>query len=379
MKKAKFIVLTCVAAAAAAFTAFSASAAEDIAIDETNFPDEAFRGYISENYDTDKNGALSAQEIENAEELLIEDSVYDEDDNLITQQLDLTGINYLKKLKVIKILSRNVINADISGIEALTKIVFGCENVSGLVLGDMSAMETLSIDRSDLTELSLVDCPALVSCFLTDNEKLAKLEIKNAPSLDGCYIFGSDLTEFSIVDFPALTVCDVRGNPKLAKLEIKNAPNLMAVVCCDNVLVSLKIENCDMLFALECANNRLIKLDITNCPMIDRLHCSGNMIAQLDISPFQGIIDGMKNFDGMSGDEPPLIVDSGTKVIGYDMSESDSSESSESAVESSASSKPQEKEKNSNTTLLVVMLAAIVIAGIAAAVIVAMARGGKEK
>ena len=313
MKKAKFIVLTCVAAAAAAFTAFSASAAEDIAIDETNFPDEAFRGYISENYDTDKNGALSAQEIENAEELLIEDSVYDEDDNLITQQLDLTGINYLKKLKVIKILSRNVINADISGIEALTKIVFGCENVSGLVLGDMSAMETLSIDRSDLTELSLVDCPALVSCFLTDNEKLAKLEIKNAPSLDGCYIFGSDLTEFSIVDFPALTVCDVRGNPKLAKLEIKNAPNLMAVVCCDNVLVSLKIENCDMLFALECANNRLIKLDITNCPMIDRLHCSGNMIAQLDISPFQGIIDGMKNFDGMSGDEPPLIVDSGTR------------------------------------------------------------------
>ena len=32
---------------------------EEQRIDSTNFPDEIFRGYISENFETDKNGILS--------------------------------------------------------------------------------------------------------------------------------------------------------------------------------------------------------------------------------------------------------------------------------------------------------------------------------
>ena len=336
MKLAKVFSLLGAAIFTAAYMSFSAYAADDIAIDEANFPDESFRGYISENYDTDKNGALSAEEIENAEELLIEDSVYDEDDNPITPQLDLTGINYLKKLKAINILSRNVINADISGIEALTDIGFSGGSVTGLVLGDMSSLEGCDIYNSDLTELSLLDCPNLVQCYF-DN------------------------------------------NPKLSGIEVKNAGNLRMLGCRNDALESLKIENCAGLISVDCSNNKLTKLDITDCPLLSTLNCRDNMIAELDISQFNYIIEGLKNFDGMPGDEAPLTVDSGTKVIGYDVTADESSDSVESTPESTASSKPQEKEKGSNTAMLVVILVAIVVAGIAAAVIITFAKGDKEK
>ncbi len=333
MKISKIMMFACTAAMAAVFLSFTAGAADDVAIDETNFPDETFRSYISENYDTDKNGALSAGEIENAEELLFEDSVYDEDDNPITPQLDLTGINYLKKLKVINILSRNVINADLSGIEALTDIGFSGGSVSGLVLGDMS-------------------------------------------SLGGCYIFNSDLTKLSLVDCPNLVQCYFDNNPKLAKIEVKNAENLRILGCRNDALESLNIENCAGLIDIDCSNNKLTKLDITNCPLLSTLNCKDNMIAELDISQFNYIIEALKNNNDTQGDEAPLTVDSSTKVIGYDAAENDSSESTQSTAESTVSSETQET--NNNKTMLIIILAAVLVAVIAAAVIIVMVKGGKD-
>lgn len=334
MKGAKIALFSCAATLAAACMAYSASAADggDVAIDETNFPDEIFRDYISENFDTDKNGSLSAEEIENASELSLSEPIYDEDGNLLRLELDLTGINHLKKLKLINVGLFNVKNADLSGIEALTDIGFSAGSVSGLVLGDVSNLNSCFINNSDLTELSLVDCPELVQCSFNSNKKLAKLEIKNAPGL-------------------------------------------MDIDCHENALVSFKLENCAMLNSINCSGNRLTRLDITNCPMISVLNCSGNMMTELDITPFKRLIENLKEYDA-SKDDAPLTVDSSTKVIGYDMTADESSESSESAAESTASSEPQERKNNS--TMLIVILAVIVVAGIAAAVAVAKARGGKK-
>ena len=41
----------------------TALAASDVALDSTNFPDDNFRTYIGQKYDTDKNGSLSPTEI----------------------------------------------------------------------------------------------------------------------------------------------------------------------------------------------------------------------------------------------------------------------------------------------------------------------------
>ena len=44
-------------------------AASDIAINSTNFPDIAFRNYVFENFDSDRNGYLNSNEIQNVKEI----------------------------------------------------------------------------------------------------------------------------------------------------------------------------------------------------------------------------------------------------------------------------------------------------------------------
>lgn len=335
MKLTKVFTILGTAIFTAACMSFSVYAADDIAIDEANFPDETLRGYISENFDTDQSGSLSEEEIENAAELSLTDPIFDENDNLLQPDLDLTGIEHLKKLKSINVGYYNVKNADLSKIEALTEIGFSGGNVSGLVLGDMSSLEGCDIYNSDLTEISLIDCPNLVQCYFDDN-------------------------------------------PDLTKIEVKNAENLRMLGCRNDALISLKVENCAKLISVDCSNNKLTKLDITDCPLLSSINCRNNMIAELDISQFNNIIEGLKNNDRHGDKEPPLTVDSSTKIIGYDATADESSESAASTPESAASSKPQEKEKGSNTAMLVVILAAIVAAGAAAAVIIVMVKGGKD-
>ena len=49
----------------------AAFAAGDVEIDETNFPDKNFRKYVEDNFDTNKDGILSADEIAAVEEITL--------------------------------------------------------------------------------------------------------------------------------------------------------------------------------------------------------------------------------------------------------------------------------------------------------------------
>jgi len=49
----------------------AAFAAGDVKIDETNFPDKNFRKYVKDNFDTDNDAFLSADEIAAVEEITL--------------------------------------------------------------------------------------------------------------------------------------------------------------------------------------------------------------------------------------------------------------------------------------------------------------------
>ena len=59
--------LSCVAG-----IAMAVSATEAVEITEATFPDETFRTYISEKFDTDSDGFLSESEIDSAREIVID-------------------------------------------------------------------------------------------------------------------------------------------------------------------------------------------------------------------------------------------------------------------------------------------------------------------
>ncbi|MCD8015897.1 MAG: hypothetical protein LUG99_22625, partial [Lachnospiraceae bacterium] len=106
----------------------------EIAINATNFPDEIFREYISEKFDDDGSGGLSAEEIGDAQ----------------TIEVNYMGISSLE------------------GIEYFTKLEYlECErnNLSGLDVSNCTALTSLWCDGNNLSSLDVSNCTALTSLW----------------------------------------------------------------------------------------------------------------------------------------------------------------------------------------------------------------------
>ena len=112
---------------------------DGLAIDETNFPDETFRNYVSENFDTDNNGELSDSEIAAATVISLKGT---DQNNTIT----VTSLEGVKNFTALKELS-------IEFVTGLTTI-----NMDGC-----TTLETMNYDKSEgLTSYSVNGCTNLV-------------------------------------------------------------------------------------------------------------------------------------------------------------------------------------------------------------------------
>ncbi|MBQ8297388.1 MAG: hypothetical protein IJX77_06360 [Ruminococcus sp.] len=85
----------------------------DVQINETNFPDDAFRSYVDENFDTTDDDILTAEEIAAVTEI----ALYN-DDAVITVA-DLTGIGYFTALTTLYCYQSQLTSLDVSKNTAL--------------------------------------------------------------------------------------------------------------------------------------------------------------------------------------------------------------------------------------------------------------------
>ena len=112
---------------------------DGLAIDETNFPDETFRNYVSENFDTDNNGELSDSEIAAATVISL---VGTDQSNTIT----VTSLEGVKNFTALK--------------ELTLKNVAGLSTIN---VDDMTTLETMRADAVDgLTTYSVNNCSNLI-------------------------------------------------------------------------------------------------------------------------------------------------------------------------------------------------------------------------
>ena len=92
-------------AAASAESSVSTQAEEDaVAIDATNFPDGAFRQYVADNFDKDKDGALNQTERNAVKEIRISNSGC----------TSLQGLKYFSKLTDLFCSDNNLTELDVS-------------------------------------------------------------------------------------------------------------------------------------------------------------------------------------------------------------------------------------------------------------------------
>ena len=210
------LILTAVLLLLALVTAVSAAAA-DVAINTVNFPDDNFREYVEETFDTDGDGGLSSDEIDEATEIRVSASDIS----------DLKGIEYFT---------------------ALRELWCGSNYLTSLDLSSNTALKALYCYGNELTSLDVSKNTALTD-FNCGENRLKSLDVSKNTALTyiGC-------------ENNLLTSLDVGSNTELTELR-----------CYSNKLKKLDISKNKKLSILLCNYNSFSSLDVSGCPPLKKL------------------------------------------------------------------------------------------------------------
>ena len=256
----------------AALLPVAANAADGIAINQVNFPDENFRSFVKEYCDTDRDMLLSPQELE-------ETVAIDVCDKSITS---LQGIEFFTELESLKCIGNQLTEMDISNNRKLIQLFCGSNPLMSLNVNYNDKLEYLYCPYNKLTELDVTQNPDLKDIYCINNQ-LTSLNLKNNSAL-----------EYLTCDNNALTALDLSNNPVLTKvfcynnqitdLDISKNNQLIELLCGKNQLSVLNTSSCSQLQKLECINNQLTSLDLSANRELTYLSCSDNQLTALDLS-----------------------------------------------------------------------------------------------
>ncbi|MBR4342360.1 MAG: leucine-rich repeat domain-containing protein [Lachnospiraceae bacterium] len=222
-----------------------------VAINADNFPDDIFRNYVSENFDSDGDGYLSQGEIAGVTYI---DISYSDCESL-------KGIEFLSSLENLFCSSNKITTLDISRNIKLTYL-------------DCSWNQITTLDISSNSELTYLNCYG---------NQMITLDLSACSELRELYCGNNQITTLDISECSELTQLYC-GTNQLEALDITGCPKLTGLGCGDNQITALDISACSELTQLYCGTNRLKALDITVCPKLTGLGCEGNQITTLDIS-----------------------------------------------------------------------------------------------
>ena len=159
--------------AASAESSVSTQAEEDaVAIDATNFPDGAFRQYVADNFDKDKDGALNQTERNAVKEIRISNSGC----------TSLQGLKYFSKLTDLFCSDNNLTELDVSENPELKRLICYNNSLTSLNLNKNTKLESLNCNKNKLTVLDLRENKSLwwLRC---NNNCLTSLDLRNNPKI----------------------------------------------------------------------------------------------------------------------------------------------------------------------------------------------------
>ena len=234
----------CLLMCLALLPAVPAFAAGDVAINETNFPDETVRGRVKGYFDTDKNGKLSAAEIKTAVELS-----FGPEGSEVTS---LKGIEFLTELK------------------------------------------HLYLSESQITEIDVSKNTKLENLNLWLNKSLTKLDVSKNTNLVNLTFNGSQLTEIDVSKNTKLSSLNCYGNP-LTKLDMSKNTKLVALYASETKVTKLDVSGLPDLKVLYCGDTSIKTLDLSNNTKLKELYVADTGLKSLDISMCPTLVECVRN------------------------------------------------------------------------------------
>ncbi|MBR0034767.1 MAG: leucine-rich repeat domain-containing protein [Synergistaceae bacterium] len=257
----------------------------DVAINETNFPDEVFRAYVSSNFDTDSNDVLSDAEIRNVTRISIGGTL-SQRSNLSS----LKGVEYFTALTYLYCNYSQLTVLDVSKNTALKDL--SCYSNNGLTSLDISgciALTSLTCDWNQLTVLDVSKNTALTYLDCRNNQ-LTVLDVSKNTALKDLRCYNNKLMSLDVSGCIALERLVCYRNP-LTSLDISECTALTVLVCYENGLVTLDVSNNTALTSLDCRNNQLTTLDVSECIALTDLYCDNNSLTDLNVSNNTALVE----------------------------------------------------------------------------------------
>ena len=313
-----------------------------VKINDTNFPDDVFREYVTNNWDTNpQDGTLSKTEISSVtyawlSNYGIEDFTGIENFTYLTElyvgsnggleKLDvsaltrltildasdcaLTEINFagLTKLTTINLNNNQLEALDFTGLERLEYI--DCNenrdltsiNVAGLNklksigassclfktidVSGLESLESLSVnDNNELEEINASGCKNLTGVSY-DGEYVKSLNFEGCVKYTSSYYGNmSELTTLNLKGITGLTDLVVCYNPALTNLVVSGCTKLTSLSVYDNEsLTAIDMTALTALATLSVYNNNLTSIDVTGLTALTQLSAYHNNLSSIDVS-----------------------------------------------------------------------------------------------
>ena len=305
----------------AAFVLSLTSAQASVVINETNFPDEALRGYASQ-YDEDGNGTLSdaelatitiinaggilnlkgAEHFTNLEELHLwgyyseEESIRQIDPSMFPKlyRFTLGECNGVTTLDF----SKNTMFGQIelsrcSNVQALslpTNVkeiqLYGTPKLTALDVSKLTNLTGLWLQHTGITDLDFSNHPAIQLVSIQGEEdavdKMNSLNLQNCATLENVDIRYTTIKSLSMKHLPIVRTLMMLNND-ITTITIDDCEEFNDITCDHNVLGTLILTNNPQLRAVNCEDNRLQVLIADNCPVLGRVQAFNNRLMWLDL------------------------------------------------------------------------------------------------
>lgn len=250
-------------------------------IDKATFPDAALRNYLSENFDSDRNGILSPVEI---------DSIHTFNLNNVGVT-DLTGIEHLWYLMYIHIENEKITTLDLSSKERLYQLEIRDTPVEILKLPedtDESPM-TLQIVGTRIKELDLTFCKNLDYLTIA-NTPLEKFQLGDHSDMLQILIESTAVQTLDLSGCTGLKDIQIHNNKSLKSINAKGLSNLEVLSCTYNVLETLDISGADNLIELSAYVNKISAFKYSQHSKLRILDVSSNDISgRIDLNCFPAV------------------------------------------------------------------------------------------
>jgi hypothetical protein len=291
------------------------SSKADVTLNSTNFPDAAFRSYISTLTKIADGGTLTSDIISKVTAIECNSKSI----------ANMKGIENFTNLTMLTCASNNLTaGLDLSQNTALTSLNCSSCGLTSLNLSANTALKNLTCSYNALGTLNLTSNAALVnvdcrSCSLTtltlgtkpaltdincSTNSLSTLDIANCsviknldcqsnplvtftqvnPTLESIICESCQLTSLTLLPSANLKVLNCRKNSSLSSLDVTKNTGLTKLSIQETNISTIDLTKCVALTDLNCWYAKLTALDISQCKELASLNCSNNKISSIDFS-----------------------------------------------------------------------------------------------